>query len=449
MAEALISRALEKTHFDDATVLRTLNAFAVDVMAIRSAEDLFWYVAQNVVGRLNFVDCVIYRAEGSELIQSAALGEKNPYGRTILNPLRIPFGKGITGRVAEIRQAIIVDDLLDDCDYIPDAQPARSEICVPLISQGRVVGVIDSEHPDVGAFGPAELEILTTVAAMTSAKLELLTEAEISGQRYRNLVEAHAQLTREVENRKALQAELLEARRMEAIGRLTGDFAHGFNNLLTVISGNLELLELCATDLTARLHIGEAKSASQRGSRLIQNMLSFAERAQLDPKPVDINNLIRSSCERECRTEGGDITCNLSLQPWSVRVDPVAVEVALSNLILNARDAMPDGGKIVIESENVFHDPASDPALAIAVGPGQYVRVTVTDEGHGIAPERLPRIFDPFYTTKPIGEGIGLGLSMVMGFMKQSGGWVRARSDPGHGTSVELYFPVISELSNS
>ncbi len=153
----------------DVLTLKTLNTFAVDVITLPDEDELFWYVAQNVVGRLQFLDCVIYKADeaGTELIQVAALGAKNPHAREILNPLKIPFGQGITGGVAQSKTAVIIDDLLKDQTYIADSEPARSEICVPLVSQGRVVGVIDSEHPEIGAFDAADLEVLTTVAAMT------------------------------------------------------------------------------------------------------------------------------------------------------------------------------------------------------------------------------------------------------------------------------------------
>ncbi|WGH79596.1 sensor histidine kinase [Jannaschia ovalis] len=429
---------------DDTTSLRTLNAFAVDVMTIRSAEDLFWYVARNVVGRLNFVDCVIYQADGRELVQVAALGEKNPYDRAIVNPLRIPFGHGITGQVAETREPIIIDDLLKDRNYIPDAQPARSEICVPLISQGQVVGVIDSEHPEVAAFGEAELEILTTIAAMTSAKLDLLAEAERSNQRYRDLMRSHAQLTEETSHRKALEAELFEARKLEAIGRLTGGFAHEFNNLLTAISGNLELLELDPTGPDAQRSLDDAQAAAGRGARLIQDMLAFAQRRHLEPEITDLNELVRSTIRTDRAGAGDTIDFDPAGQAWPVRIDRIAAEIALINLILNARDAMPEDGRLRIETENTRHDLAGARALGGAAA-GRYVRLGVIDEGTGIPPEALPRIFDPFFTTKPVGEGKGLGLSMVMGFMKQSGGWVRARPGPTRGTTIDLFFPAADD----
>ena len=426
-----------------ATTLRTLNAFAVDVMGISSADDLFWYVAQNVAGRLGFVDCVIYTVDEArqELVQAAALGDKNPYGRTIVNPLRIPFGHGITGRTAQSRVAIVVDDLLGDVDYIPDTQPARSEICVPLLSDGRLLGVIDSEHPEVGAFGLAEREVLTTVAAMTSAKLTLLAEAERSAQRYRDLVRSHAQLTQETENRKKLEAALYDARKMEAIGRLTGGFAHEFNNLLTVIGGNMGLLREAVSSATARAFAAEAEDAADRGAKLIRDMLAFAQRTHLDPRPTQVNVLVQETCARNRHLVAGALELSLDEGAWPALVDATATEVALVNLMMNARDARPDGGVLRITTDNVEHAGGADPDRALDLLPGRYLRLSVSDEGPGIDARDLPRIFDPFFSTKSESRSTGLGLSMIMGFARQSGGAVTARSVAGQGTTFELYLP--------
>jgi signal transduction histidine kinase len=427
-----------------AAILHTLNAFALDVMTIPSREDLFWYVARNVVGRLGFIDCVIYEADdmGTELRQAAALGEKNPYDRAIINPLRIPFGRGVTGRTAAGREPIIVSDLLEDADYIPDTQPARSEICVPLLAKGRVLGVIDSEHPDPGAFGPRELEILTTVAAMTSAKLELLAEAERSAERYREVVRSHRQLAEEVGARRSLEAQLLEARKMEAVGRLTGGFAHSFNNILTAIGGNLDLVARERMSILARECLDDARAATDRGASLIQDMLAFAQRMQLRPERVDLNQLVPEICER-AGVHLAPIRIDLGQHVLPVEIDPVAAEVALVNLMLNARDAMPDGGMLCLRTSTVMHHlgQGKEPDLV----PGAYVRLDVTDRGIGIDPEVRSRIFDPFFTTKPVGKGTGLGLSMVKGFMEQSGGGISAMPAEPRGTTVSLFFPVADQ----
>lgn len=430
---------------DEATSLRTLNAFAVDVITIPSVEDLFWYVAQNVVGRLNFVDCVIYQADdaGTMLTQVAALGEKNPYDRSILNPLQIPFGHGITGKVAESGKAIIVGDLQGDEDYIADMQLARSEICVPLLIRGRVVGVIDSEHPAKNAFGAAERDILTTVAAMTSAKLELLAEAERSNQRYQDLVISHAQLSQETANRKALEAKLFAARKLEAIGRLTGRFAHDFNNLLTVISGNLEFLAHDITTPDSIACLTDAQASAARGAKLIRDMLAFSQRTRLAPEPADLNTIVSSLYERHATLFPPTVTVSLGLANdlGPVSVDIKETENAVFNLLTNARDAMPKGGTLHITTEKLRHSWSDNQHLATALPPGLYYCLTVQDTGAGISADSLQLIFDPFYTTKEVGKGAGLGLSMVLGFMQQSKGTVAVSSKLSHGTIVKLYFP--------
>jgi signal transduction histidine kinase len=435
---------------NEATALRTLNIFAVDLITIPSVEDLFWYVAQNVVGKLHFVDCVIYQANEAqtELTQVAAWGEKNPYGREILNPMIIPFGHGITGQVAQTQSAIIIKDLLKDQNYIPDTQPARSEICVPLIFRGRVVGVIDSESPEPQAFGEAELEILRTVAAMTSAKLELLAETQRSKQRYQDLLVSHAQLTQETNNRKALEAKLFEARKLEAIGRLTGRFAHEFNNLLTVISGNLEFLECAATTAETADILRDAQDAANRGAKLIRDMLTFAQRTRLEPAVLDINRCITTLCRQHTAILGNAPDLSLASDLWPVLIDPKGFDAALLNLALNAQDAMPEGGLLSIKTENYVHSLVASAPAAPDLLPGRYVCVSLTDQGVGIASDRLGQIFDPFFTSKSVGTGAGLGLSMVKGFIQQSGGAVTVASDLGRGTTVQLFIPIAPSLVN-
>lgn len=435
----------------EAQMLRTLNTFAVDLMSIPSVEDLFWYVAQNVVGKLGFLDCVIYQANDAqtELTQVSAWGEKNPYGRDIINPMVIPFGRGITGQVAQSRNPVIVDDLGQDENYITDTQPARSEICVPLIISRRVVGVIDSEHPEIAAFGDPELELLSTVAAMTSAKLELLEEANRSHDRYEKLVAAHTRLTQESSVRKALEAKLAESRKLEAVGRLAGRFAHEFNNLLTVISGNLELLKLERPDVGSKETLDGAIAASTRGATLIRDMLAFAQRTRLTPKTLDLNASVSTFCETSTESIHHRIERSLSNDLWMVSADPVAIENMLFNLTLNAIDAMPDGGRIRFATENVFHMLSDERPVLSELVPGRYVRVSVADAGIGIPADRLAQIFDPFFTTKGPGEGTGLGLSMVLGVMRQSGGTIAVQSEVDQGTTFELYFPALASVGNT
>ncbi|MCF2872063.1 ATP-binding protein [Octadecabacter sp. G9-8] len=435
---------------EDKTTLKTFNSFAIDLISIPNAEDLFWYVARNVVGRLNFVDCVIYQADDAQttLTQVAALGGKNPFGRSIINPLKIPFGQGITGQVAQTRQAIIVDDLSLDENYIEDTQRARSEICVPVMCEDRIVGVIDSEHTDVAAFGADELEVLTTIAAMTCAKLKLLAEEDRSNRRYHDLVAAHAQLSRETTNRKALEAELFNARKLETVGRLTGRFAHEFNNLLTVMSGNLDLLQEDIADGPQREALQDAQTAATKGATLIQSMLTFSQRTRLTPTRQNLNSIVKDVVEQNVAANGPVIELSLGQDVGKIDVDRKILETVLQHLIANARDAMPQGGEIRVETDNITHALGDERSLVTPLVSGPYVRLSVLDFGNGIAPHELQQIFDPFYTTKPAGAGTGLGLSMTLGFMQQSGGTVAVQSVAGTGSTLELYFPAIPSHEN-
>jgi CheY-like chemotaxis protein len=231
---------------------------------------------------------------------------------------------------------------------------------------------------------------------------------------------------------------------MEAIGQLTGGLAHDFNNLLTGISGSLELLR--ARIAQGRLrdldrYITSAQSATSRAAALTHRLLAFARRQTLDSRTVDVNRLIAGMEDMLRRTVGPAIELEtvLSASLWPTLCDPNQLETAILNLCINARDAMPDGGRLTVETQNSWIDERS--AKERDLQSGQYVAICVTDTGSGMTPEVLARAFDPFYTTKPMGQGTGLGLSMVYGFTRQSNGQVRLYSEVGSGTTVRIYLP--------
>lgn len=247
---------------------------------------------------------------------------------------------------------------------------------------------------------------------------------------------------RDLTARVKMEQELRQAQKMEAIGQLTGGVAHDFNNLLTVISGNLEMLERRLNDAEQRELLNEAQSASKLGAELTKRLLAFGRRQSLNPKPTDLNTLARGMAEllRRSLGETVEIEIRLSGQLPLIMADPGQIENALLNLAINARDAMPDGGRLIIETAPAEID--KDYAAAYTdVVPGRYITLAVTDTGTGMTPEVQRRAFEPFYTTKGAGAGSGLGLSMVYGFVKQSGGHVQLYSEPGHGTTVRLYLP--------
>ena len=242
----------------------------------------------------------------------------------------------------------------------------------------------------------------------------------------------------------ATQNALRQAQKMEAVGQLTGGIAHDFNNLLAGISGSLEVIERRLSqgryDGLDRFIEG-AQSSSRRAAALTQRLLAFSRRQTLDPKPTDINRLIAGMEDLIRRTVGPAIEVEVvgAGGLWLTKVDPPQLESALLNLSINARDAMPNGGRITIETANKWLDARE--AKQREVPAGQYLSLCVTDTGSGMPPALIDKIFEPFFTTKPLGQGTGLGLSMIHGFVRQSGGQVRVYSEVGKGTTMCLYFP--------
>jgi PAS domain S-box-containing protein len=251
-------------------------------------------------------------------------------------------------------------------------------------------------------------------------------------------------IVEDITERKRAAEELRQARKMEALGQLTGGVAHDFNNLLAVILGHTELLQerLGADDKSTQAVL----RAATRGAELTHRLLAFSRQQPLHPKAVDLDGLIEGMADMLRRTLGETIEIKPASAAglWKVRADPGQVENALLNLAINARDAMPGGGRLVIEAANASLGDDHDGGR-VDVPPGDYVTVAVTDTGTGMPPEVMERVFEPFFTSKAVGEGSGLGLSMVYGFVRQSGGQVTIESELGRGTTVRLYLPRAKE----
>lgn len=244
------------------------------------------------------------------------------------------------------------------------------------------------------------------------------------------------------------EARLRQSQRIEAIGTLTGGVAHDFNNLLAIILGNLEMAARTKDDKQRLDLIDKATTATQRGASLTKNLLSFSRRAHLNPTRLNLNQLVSNTMKWSSRVLPATISIENSLMAglWDTELDSTSVENAIINILLNARDAMPDGGKVTIETANMrvgeeyVRDRSED------IQPGRYVMLAISDTGHGIEPDNIDKVFEPFFTDKPVGMGSGLGLSMVQGFMKQSGGAIRIYSEVGVGTTFKLYFRAVEHL---
>jgi len=281
--------------------------------------------------------------------------------------------------------------------------------------------------------------------------LSLVFVEDVTAHRHRErshlarLDDANTQLAREMAQRERTEAQLLQLQKMDALGSLTGGIAHDFNNLLTGIITSLELIRKRVAQNRVEkvpVYADAALSSAMSAASLTHRLLAFARQQPLDTRPVDVNERVRSLEELITRTIGERIvlTLELSSEPTIALVDPIQLESAVLNLVINARDALAKGGHIWVNTAATWSH--GDPNLQ----DGRYVAVTVRDDGSGIAPELLEKVFDPFFTTKPLGQGTGLGLSTIYGFARQSGGHVAIRSVPGQGTEVTLMLPGSNQL---
>ncbi|GGD17057.1 response regulator [Aquisalinus flavus] len=276
--------------------------------------------------------------------------------------------------------------------------------------------------------------------ALTSANATLAARAD-------DLTRANAELKSQIEQREQAEEALRQSQKMETLGQLTGGIAHDFNNLLTIVLGNLERVIRTLTE-KGETQLAETAENAQRGARraasLTQSLLAFARRQPLDPRSVDINVFVNEMSSLMKRTMGETIAIETVIGAglWKVCVDPNQLESAILNLAVNARDAMPEGGKLTIETANAYVDRQyiTDHA-GLEIEPGQYVLLCISDTGTGMDEETIEKAFEPFFTTKGVGHGTGLGLSQLYGFVKQSGGHVKIYSERGNGTTFKLYFP--------
>ena len=297
--------------------------------------------------------------------------------------------------------------------------PVFDELFAKCAERGEPVRI---EHHVVFKTGPREIETVLVPLDEGDGIVRLIGSA------------------RDQTARKEAESRLRQSQKIEAVGQLTGGVAHDFNNLLTAIIGNLELAVRRAESPPLKRAIESALQAAERGARLVDQLLAFSRRQQLEPETVNLNTLITGMTDLLQRTLGAGIAIRTDLEsdPWAATVDRNQLELAILNLAINARDAMPDGGELTLITRNV---PATDPKRPSDLPAGDLVTIAVRDTGAGMDEETAARAFEPFYTTKAPGKGTGLGLSQVYGFVQQSNGAARIDSRPGGGTTVHLFIP--------
>ena len=342
--------------------------------------------------------------------------------------------------------------------------PVVSYLAVPVTSRtGEVIGGLFFGHPDTGRFKQRHERLMEGIAAQAAIAIDnaqLYRAAQHEIEQRVKAEQALSALNETLESRVAeeiarrSQAEdvLRHAQKMETVGQLSGGIAHDFNNLLQIIHGNLTLLErtIPPDEPKLRRSVTNALTGTERAAALTQRLLAFSRRQPLDPKPLDVNRMIEDMIELLHRTLGETVLIETSLSQDipSALVDGNQLENAILNLAINARDAMPGGGRLEISTALADLDSAAARLQADAT-PGQYVRIAVRDSGEGMSAEILSRAVEPFFSTKKVGQGTGLGLSMVYGFAKQSGGHLVINSVEGEGTTIELYVPRSSQAAEA
>jgi len=353
--------------------------------------------------------------------------------------------------MAEVDVGVLITDATQDDNPIVYVNAAIEQMsgfnADELVGRNpRVLQGDDRDQPELKAVRQAiseEKPIQTVLRNYRKDGSQFMDEVSISPVRDPNGTVTHfIGIQRDVTERLATDARLLQSRKIDAIGQLSGGIAHDFNNLLTVITGNLELLQMDLNNPELNEFVEEAGSAAKMGARLTRRLLAFARQGILEPVVLNVNHQVLSALELLQSTIGETITLSsdLSQELWTIKADPSEIENTVVNLAINARDAMPGGGEIKFETANVQLEISarhSTPDLP----PGDYIRLSVADTGCGMPDEVKSRIFEPFFTTKAEGKGTGLGLASIHGFARQSGGEITVESEPGAGTTFNIYLP--------
>ncbi|WP_334656880.1 ATP-binding protein [Sphingomonas panaciterrae] len=336
----------------------------------------------------------------------------------------------------------------DGGDLLPYAETGvLAGLCVPLMNDGQWQAGIYLHHAEVRHWTSAEISLVKEVAGMTWLAVEraeaLLRLSQRVDQQSVALAEASTEIRVETDRRAAAESQLRQLQKMESLGKLTGGIAHDFNNMLAIVIGGLNLAQrrLARGESDVNKYLDGAMEGATRAATLTQRLLAFSRQQPLSPEAIDANKLVSGLAELLTRSLGELVQLEtiLGVGLWKAKADPTELENVIVNLAVNARDAMPEGGKLTLETCNVHVD--DDYAREAEIASGQYVQIAVTDTGTGMSPEVLANAFDPFFTTKEVGKGTGLGLSQVFGFARQSGGHVRVYSEVGHGTTFKLYLP--------
>jgi len=388
-----------------------------------------------------------YRAEPNDLLIVAGYGWQDGVIGNVVSraDMSSPQGRAFT-----TGQPSIIDDLQKDKGFDPPPFYAAHGIVsiIDVIIKGnddQPYGILEIDNDEQHDYDQYDINFLTGFANVLAEAVSTTSRGaalQFTVDQMKALVEEKDRL---LDQKSAADVQLRQAQKMEAVGQLTGGIAHDLNNILTVITGTIEILAEAVADRPELAAIAKMiDEAAARGGDLTQRLLAFARKQPLQPREVDVNSLVieASNLLRPTLGEHVEVHMMLASDASHALIDPSQLTNAILNLALNARDAMPDGGKLTIETCNVVLDD-NYAGMHSDVTAGNYVMVAVTDSGHGIPADILNNVFEPFFTTKDVDKGSGLGLSMVYGFVKQSNGHIKIYSEEGHGTTVRIYLPQV------
>jgi GAF domain-containing protein len=415
--------------------LEALLEVSRQLSKIQPVESLLTTIAE-ACGRLLDSDTVGFRrVDGDELILAGSWGD----ARNVMITERLRMGESLAGRVAVGGEPLVVTDLANDPRVTPAHRASfhnrgyQALLVIPVKVGERVVGVLSVLSRRDEGFSAEDVMIATAFAAQAAVALE-------NSRLYQETQRAYDELSQ-------TQDQLAQASKMEAVGHLAGGVAHDFNNLLMVIMGRADVvLRGLDSKHSIRPAIQEITRTAQRAADLTHQLLAFSRKQVLKPAVLDLNSVIANLTEMLRRLIGEDIDLVAVLEPalGRAKADLGQVEQIVMNLAVNARDAMPHGGQLTLETANVELD-AEYARMHVGVRPGSYVMLALSDTGVGMDPATQARIFEPFFTTKGPRKGTGLGLAMVYGIVKQSGGNIGVYSEPGQGTTFKIYLPMIDE----
>jgi signal transduction histidine kinase len=386
-----------------------------------------------------------YRAEENDLLTVAGFGWQDGVVGCVVSraDMSSPQGRAFTTGLPSM-----IDDLQKVAGFDPPPFYAAHGIVsiIDVIIKGnddQPYGILEIDNDKQHHYDQYDINFLTGFANVLAEAVSTASRGEalqVTVDRMKALVEEKDRL---LDEKNVADVQLRQAQKMEAVGQLTGGVAHDLNNILTVITGTIEILAEAVAGQPELVAVAKMiEEAAARGGDLTQRLLAFARKQPLQPCEIDVNALVMEAANLLRPTLGERVEVHMKLagDAWPALIDPSQLTNAILNLSLNARDAMPEGGKLTIETSNVVLDDIYV-RMNSDVAAGNYVMVAVTDSGHGIPADILNKVFEPFFTTKDVDKGTGLGLSMVYGFVKQSNGHIKIYSEEGHGTTIRIYLP--------